>query len=73
MLAGPHSSKIRGSKFCFYWGPPHSPIPKHTMHYGMGPEFRLLLTNLRDCPGHELGMADPAVEDMNQSYDGGAL
>ena len=61
------------SKIGFWPTFPPTGICKQAMHDGMGPEFRLLHTKLRDCPGHELGMADPAVEDLNQSYDGGAL
>ena len=54
-------------------GPPHSPIRKQAMHDGMGPEFRLVLTKLRECSGDVLGMADPAVQDLNQSSDWEAL
>ena len=48
-------------------------IRKQAMHDGMGPEFRLVLTKLRECSGDVLGMADPAVQDLNQSSDWEAL
>ena len=43
------------------------------MHDGLGPEFRLLLTKLRDCSGNVLGLPDPEAQDLNQSYDWEAL
>ena len=63
----------RHSKIGFWPTFPPTGILKQAMHDGMGPESRLLLTKLRDCSGSVLGMADPAVQDLNQSSDWEAL